>query len=249
MNHIETDFIMFNVLLNSDIDTIHKMYNESDIAKEICNDKYFWEKKFEQDKLILINYKTDIDSWTNEYKKVYNATIDADDIIKISLIEKERDKNIDILHPNDGTIIMEFPDGYPVGYHVWFLPQESISLDVEKINELKSVGEIHPMYIKFIPCENNNYELVYEFWHEICQDNHLGDNFKVSIDNLSIKEMKDIIIKSLYDLLVAVDHMDTKYLFDDRDPIGNWNTNYEYHNMVKLSRVGMRDTFNYLRKK
>jgi len=56
---------MFNVLLNTDIDTIHKMYNESDIAKEICNDKYFWERKFDQDKLILINYQTDIDSWVD----------------------------------------------------------------------------------------------------------------------------------------------------------------------------------------
>jgi len=145
---------------------------------------------------------------------------------------------------------MKFPDGYPIGYHVWFLPQESITKDIEKINELKSVGEIHPMYIKFIPCENNNYKLIYHFYYEICRDNDkLGEDFEVYVDDLPINEMKDIIIKSLYDSLIEVDHMDTNYLFNDREPIGNRDANYEYHNMVKFSRVGMRDTFNYIRKK
>lgn len=253
MNHLETDFIMFNVLLNSDIDTLNKMYKESGVAKEICNDKYFWERKFEHDKLILINYQTDINDWLNEYRKVYDAIIDADDIIKISLIEKERDnnfkdKNTDILHSNDGTILMSFPDDYPIGYHVWFLPQKSICKDIEKLNELKSSGEIHPLYIRLIPCDNNNYKLIYRFWHEVCRAGYLSDVFEVPIDNLSMKEMKNIMIKSLYDSLIAVDDMNNEYLFDDRDSIDNWVTNYEYHSMIKFSRIGMRDTFNYLRK-
>ena len=238
MNYIETDFIVFNVLLNSDIDTIYKMYNESDAAKEICNDKYFWERKFENDKLILINYKTNIDSWINEYKKVYNATIDIDDIIKISIIEKERDKNIDILNPNDGTIIMKFPDDYPSGYHVWFLPQELISKDVEKLNELKSSGEIHPMYIKFIPCENDSYKLIYRFRHE-------KDIYEVPVDILTLKEIKDIMIKSIYDSLVAVDNMYSKYLFDDYK---SHDRNLGYSDIIRFSRLSMRDTFEYLRK-
>jgi hypothetical protein len=247
MEHIETDFIMFNILLKSDIDTITTLYQESDVAVRICNDKYFWEKKFEHDNLSILKYRVDIGCWYDEYNEVKDSTIDADDIIKISLIEKERDSNIEMLHHNDGTIIMKFPDCYPEGSEQWFLPKELTYLIPEKLSSTEN--DIYPIQIKFSPNNNNTYKLTYELY---CEGNDPIQDIEVSIDNLSVKEMKNIIIKSLYELLTAVDNMDTNYLFDDlcpyTRPYSDWTTNSKYYNFIKFTRIGMRDTFTYLRK-
>jgi len=69
------------------------------------------------------------------------------------------------------------------------------------------------------------------------------------MDNLSLKEIKNILIKSLYDDISVVDSMHTSYLFDDREPFNKCITNSKHYNMIKNSRLGMRDTFEYLRKK
>ena len=68
------------------------------------------------------------------------------------------------------------------------------------------------------------------------------------MDNLSLKEIKNILIKSLYDNIWIIDDMQTGYLFDDREPFNKQITNSIYYNMIKGSRLGMRDTFEYLRK-
>lgn len=54
---------MFNILIKSDINTITKLYQESDVVVKICNDKYFWEKKFEHDNLAILKYRIDIGGW------------------------------------------------------------------------------------------------------------------------------------------------------------------------------------------
>jgi len=244
MESLNTDFVMFNVLLKADINVISVLCQNSDVANKICSDTYFWERKFEHDNLMILKYREDIDGWWDEYNEVKDFTIDADDIIKISLIEKERDENTTILHPNDGTIIMKFPDGYEPGYDVWFLPKELSSLVPEKISNI--TNDIYPIQIKFMPNNDNTYKLIYELY---CEENEPIEDIEVSIDNLSLKEIKNIIIKSLYDLLTATDTMNTNYLFDDREPYSHWTTNFKYYSFVKYSRIGMRDTFEYLRNK
>lgn len=244
MESLETDFIMFNVLIKSDINTISTLCQESSVAEKICTDKYFWERKFEHDNLMIFKYRNDIDSWWDEYNEVKDSTINADDIIKISLIEKERDSNIGILYPNNGTIIMKFPDGYYAGYDQWFLHKELTSLVPEQISNIEN--DVYPIQIKFSPNNDSTYKLTYQLY---CEGNEPIEDIEVSINNLSLKEMKNIIIKSLYELLIATDDMDTNYLFDDREQYGNWITNFKYHSFIKYSRIGMRDTFEYLRKK
>lgn len=111
MEFVEAEVVMLNVLIQSDINTVIKLCKEFVVNKKYVNN------------LIILKYRAGIDSWLDEYNEVKDSTIDTDDIIKISLIEKERYSNIDILYPNDGTIIMKFPDGYPAGYDPWFLPK------------------------------------------------------------------------------------------------------------------------------
>jgi len=59
------------------------MCQKSDVADKICNDKYFWEQKFNRDNLTILKYRKDVYSWGDEYDQVNNATINTDDIIKI----------------------------------------------------------------------------------------------------------------------------------------------------------------------
>lgn len=132
-----------------------------------------------------------------------------------------------MLHHNDGTIIMKFPDCYPQGYDQWFLSKELTYLVREKLSNIEN--DIYPTQIKFSPNNDDTYKLTYDLY---CEENEPSDkrsvegntsllpieDIEVSIDNLSVKEMKNIIIKSLYELLIAADTMGTNYLFDDLCP-------------------------------
>lgn len=42
--------------------------------------------------------------------------------------------------------------------------------------------------------------------------------------------------------------METNYLFDDREEYGHWIINHKYYNFIKFTRIGIRATFDYLRK-
>jgi hypothetical protein len=234
------DVVIFNILLNSDIDTIYNMCQASEIADKICKDKHFWELKFEHDNLIILRVREDIDGWWDEYNEVKDSTINTNDIIRISLIEKKRDIEINSFFPNDGTIIIKFSDEYKYDYNTWLLPKELTSLVPEKLNRncINILDFLYPIQIRFVPNNDDTYKLTYELF---CEEN------EVSMDNLSLKEMKNILIKSLYENISVMDKRNLRYLFNDREPYDEQITNSKYFNMTKNSRLGMRDTFEYLR--
>lgn len=242
MELVNNDLVMFNILLHSDVDTIERMCFISDIIEKIRDNKYFWIQKFEQDNLMLLNYPENND-WISEYKEVVFAITDADDIIKISLIEKERDKKINIIFPNDGTIIIRFSDyDSELDYDLWLLPQELTSLVPAQLDDPDF--EVYPVQIKFTLNNDNTYKLIYELF---CSQNNIQD-VEVVLDDLSINDVREILIKSVYDDIRVVDHMGTNYLFDNREPYHEQRTNSKYYNMIKNSRLGMRDSFEYIRK-
>jgi hypothetical protein len=243
MNFLDNEIVMFNTLLNSEIHDIYRICKTSKIADEICKDKYFWVKKFEHNNIPIFEQQDTLEDWIDEYVAVKDAIIDAGDIIKISLIEKERDTRIDILFPNDGTIMVIFLDEFKYKYDLWVLPKELTSLVVDELDQ--EDYKVYPVQFKFVP-NGNQYKLIYNL---VCIENENQD-IEVSIDGLTIKEVEDILIKSIYfhDLEIT-DSMGTNYLFyDNRDLFPVNRTNSKYYNMVKNSRLGMRDMLEYQRK-
>lgn len=235
---------MFGTLLNSKIYDIYNICKTYDIAFKICENKYFWERKFKHDNLPIFFQQNTLEDWIDEYVSVEDAIIDSGDTLKISLIEKARDISIDILFPNDGTIIVSFSD-VTYNYDTWILPKELISLVLDKLDKLdKKDYNIYPVQFKFVP-NSDKYKLIYDLSYE---ENDIQD-IEVFIDELTLQEVKDILVKSIYkDEFDITDSMDTNYLFNDRDLFHVDITNSKYYNMIKNSRLGMRDTFEYLRK-
>jgi hypothetical protein len=138
---------------------------------------------------------------------------------------------------------MQFPEDYE-GYDHWFLPKELTSLVPEKMSNHEL--DIYPILIKFSPNNDKTYKLTYQLY---CEGNEPIEDIEVSIDNLLLKDVKNIMKKSLYELLIATDHIDTTYLFYDHEPYGSWVADSKYYNFIKFTRIGMRDTLQYLRKK
>jgi len=243
MNFLENEIIMFNTLLNSEIYDIYQICKTSDIAVNICENKHFWVKKFEYDNIPIFEKQDTSEDWIDEYVAVKDAIIDAGDIIKISLVEKERDTRIDILFPNDGTIIIKFLDEFKYNYDMWILPKQLTSLVVDELDQ--EDYKVYPVQFKFVP-NGNQYKLIYDLF---CEENEDQD-IEVFIDGLTIKEVEDILIKSIYENIFDItDSMGTNYLFDnDRDLFHANRTNSKYYNTIKNSRLGMRDMLEYQRK-
>jgi len=243
MNFLENEIIMFNTLLNSEIYDIYQICKTSDIADEICKDKHFWVKKFEYDNIPIFENQDTLQDWIDEYVAVKDAIIDASDIIKISLVEKERDGRIDILFPNDGTIIIKFLDEFKYNYDMYILPKQLTSLVLDELD--KEDYDIFPVQVQFVS-NGNQYKLIYNLF---CEENENQD-IEVFIDGLTFKQVEDILVKFIYENEFDItDSMGTNYLFDgDRDLFHANRTNSKYYNTIKNSRLGMRDILEFQRK-
>lgn len=64
---IFVDEVLFEILLNSDIDTIKNLCSINKITKSLCN-SYFWHFKYKKDG---INYFEDMKFTLNEYNYIY----------------------------------------------------------------------------------------------------------------------------------------------------------------------------------
>lgn len=61
------------ILLNSPIENIDNICSINKNTNKLCQDKYFWELKFENDKLPLMEYQNNYIEYIREYKIVSNA--------------------------------------------------------------------------------------------------------------------------------------------------------------------------------
>lgn len=235
--------VLFKILLHADIDTL-KIACNINIFNEICLGKYFWKQKFIRDNLIIIKEQNDIDAWIAEYIKIKKYTNDANDIITISLKEKE-------MNMHDGTIIVNFNDNCYMRYEnhtdIYYLPQELNSMvserfkekDVDKIIDQKNLDRldfsphnkyllsleyevdktIYPSKLNFTP-NDDKYLLEYEV---IVEKSYKGGSKTKTVDFnifVSINEIKNILINALYDEANYIhDNDEYRYLyFEGEDP-------------------------------
>ena len=96
------DDILYNILLNVNMDKISQMCILNKSANNICNNNNFWVDKFTYDNILLPNlFPNNISGWIKEYK-IADATSRAINFIQLIL------KNI--LVNEDMTLIIDFDD-------------------------------------------------------------------------------------------------------------------------------------------
>lgn len=241
---MDEEVTTFNLLLKSDIETLTNFCFTSNTAHKICQDKYFWEQKFKHDNIKIITEQSLAISWIKEYKKVKQCIMDADDIITISLIEKDEDKRVETIYSNNGTIqILNGGDDLTRynDHRVWYLPHELIDIISNKYKGLT----LYPMIIKLTPIDDK-YELKCEFYRK--EDEHMiFEDYEASIEIL-LDDVKNIIFGALYDGIELIgDEEENLYIPKNNTIINDQHPFYD--NTIKFSRIAILNTLKHLRSK
>lgn len=221
------DDVYFNILLNSQIDTLRNLCLTQKNTALHCNNNYFWIKKFEHDNLPLLSDQNSISGWINEYKKVVNIQHKAANLLLVNDIERTRQ----YLSTN-GTI--------------------SISLDKEYDDYLNNI--LPPNLLKQLPYFStpdsftfivlipitNGYTMAY-YIQPLGNEDH-----EVFAINSSYNEILNVIIKFLY---YAPDIEILDELSNDFFPTTNDGLYYgdEETKAMLYKRDAIWDTLKYLK--
>ena len=107
--------MMYNILLQADINIIRQLCQINKSTNEICNSEHFWLTKFKQDGLEGIVNFNDLETYS--YLDLYQMSIDtqkdAFNILHINKIEKNRKDN-----KTEGIFKIKLEDRLPIKY--WF---------------------------------------------------------------------------------------------------------------------------------
>lgn len=87
--------LLYNILLQSDVETINALCKTNTKAHQLCNDKQFWIDKFTQEHIeaLLIDFEPDDFSYLEWYHYAVKDIVLAKHILKINFIEKTRHYN------------------------------------------------------------------------------------------------------------------------------------------------------------
>jgi hypothetical protein len=228
--------LIFNVLLNLDINALTIYFGTHKEAQSICNDSYFWKQKFQHDHLPLYENQNECNLWINQYKNTINSYKLAQGLV--DLIKMEHDE-----YPNENIEVnFDLPSIKVVNTYI-ILPSQLkdtiISDNVEKY--IKDTDKVWLSFTFYERCEqeecekyhNNiqfqvirNDEIIYDPWIESsideieriwCKIFYFYPNIKV-FDKyyrsyLPDQELIDLVN---YGLISGKISMDEYFLLDDR---------------------------------
>ncbi len=145
--------ILYNLMLNADHDVLANLCLTNKNASVYCHDKHFWHEKLIKENLPMFHENTK--DYYKEYKKLIKFRKDADNILTISQIEKERTDNVYSLIPKNldhiGNIRIDFTDD--IDYKLPFLNKEML-------NKLTYENRI-PILV-YIELINDDYKITYQ---------------------------------------------------------------------------------------
>lgn len=218
---------IFNIMLQSD--DITGLCQISHLAQTICLDKRFWQEKIKLEEIgLILNEKT---SYLSQYQTYKSYLKTANNIITICEKERLVDKDINILFKNKGHIHIVIEDDGIKQFPNLRIPEELIDQILEQTDK-----QYYMISLTFIFVEDNIYRL--EFLVSTEEEDGQGE-WEAAID-ISIAEMRHIIISALYDSITNItDLMGSQYIPSNYDPISNNRKNFVYYNMVKFRRLGM----------
>ena len=229
--------IIFNILLNSNLDNVEDICATNIQAAKICNDENFWKTNYVYDKFPSVPVIT---NWKLTYIRMNQALNDVDAIVTISRVEKKRDAKMNDPYPNDGSIKILFRKERH-DYTFLYIPK-----NIEP-GQLPKLGAIS-LQIVFIPIDNDRYDMTY-YIYDVTNDVEYESNV-----NVTINMMKDILTKAIYDNFTSkeleiTDNEDTKYIPETRDIEHFNNINIINFNIINIkkhfTRLGMLDILKY----
>lgn len=74
---------VYQIMLRMDIDDIQVLCLTNKEYGKICSNDQFWMMLFKQHGLKIYNHQDSMTNWIKEYKKVFNATREADDLLRV----------------------------------------------------------------------------------------------------------------------------------------------------------------------
>lgn len=228
------DVILYNFLLNTDIDDIKNLLLLNKQFYNLCQDVYFWKEKFKNDNLTILQYApSGSKKWIDEYENVHLAKYYIDFVLLVNHIESTRDNN------NDGIIHIEYY-GPTIEELLW--------LDLP--DEFKNSYNISN-YINTQPCK-----IHITIMESVINETEYITTLKLKIENqkiltsvlLTLEEVNKILFKSLYSDIIGLSDI---YSFVKNVEIPFIGLNYdvikEYYpkNKFALQRLGIMDTIDY----
>lgn len=244
MNPFEIEEIMFDLLLHSNYEKIRNLYLVSKLANKICKDKNFWLLKFDHDNIPII---PGYGCCYGEYMKYLEYSLIVDDIVTISLLEKELDKGSNILYKNNGYLILKsdkWCDEREFDKINKILPKTFTEEIITKLGDF----QCYPLNIEFEYIEETN---EYDMEYLIGSNDEDGQEEFEFNKCVTQNEMKNILILFIYsfrDFECIVDGFLQPYVFTNYDYYPKTRTNSNYYNTVKFRRIGMFEMLKHQRK-
>ncbi len=101
--------ILFNILINNDINIVKSVCMINKNALRLCQDQYFWHEKFKYHHLLIMSkvLPQSVNDWLKEYKWVSDAYDEARTIINVNKVESSRQ-----IDKTDGIIKLSIPNGF-----------------------------------------------------------------------------------------------------------------------------------------
>ena len=211
--HLPSDAI-YNIMLNSTIDTLLNSCQINKEAAKTCHDLSFWKDKIKHDKMKIYGNLNTVEDYKNYFKRMAKAEKIADIIINIATIEGNYDTTHgnNITNPSDGSISVRWEGDF----EKYGIAMDEFVPDKLKMKDtIKDGLEYYPHQIQITPL-NNNYNVIYEMLDE---DGH--DNIEIETV-MSSEEVRRLKIDVQY-----VSDLTENIFIEDRDQDMYYRTDFE----------------------
>ena len=175
--------IMFNLLLNSEIDNLKILYQTNKIANQICNNDFFWITKLSHNNIPIIydEQPNNYIKWVKYYKDIQHTQLKIENIINIVLNEDfDIDYNILKVRVRDYEILHLLPIDH---------------LLYNKLKNLDLKQSYQDLRIKIL--DDDQYYISYVVYYDMPNDNFYKDEFIFTITTTK-KEILQFLTKILY---------------------------------------------------
>ena len=226
--------ILYNILLQSDVETLNNLCRTNKEAETLCKSVQFWMDKMNNDNLPIYEVKNKKLSKLKIYEETVKAVKRTNDTLTINKIEATRSYN-----KTNGSIHLFTNGEYEKITDIPSLPQILIDDIVSQLEDSNNDFNFNSIILKYI--DDNTYNIKC-----IVLDN-ITENFYEAETTININTVKNIMNKFIFDMYTGYgsmecnDENDIPFIFEDEFNIGD----YEGNRPLFFIRRGIWEALNY----